>query len=70
MVQVVECDLLPALRCSKSSGVSIRTGAGKVALSELTLISLRLQGEICNSVMHQSHSVGEPAFSWSGVGRC
>lgn len=42
MVQVVEFDLMPALRYSISSGVSSQMGAGKVALSELALISLKL----------------------------
>lgn len=42
MVQVVEFDLLPALRYSKSSGISSQMGAGKVARSELALISLEL----------------------------
>lgn len=42
MVQVAEFDLLLALHYSKSRGVSSQLGAGKVALSELALISLKL----------------------------
>lgn len=68
MVQVVEFDLLPSLRYSKSSRVVSQMGAGKVALSELALISLKPQGEICSSIMHQSCSVRRAAFSWSAVG--
>lgn len=70
MVQVVGFDLLPSLRYSKSSRAASQMGAGKVALSELALISLKPRGEICSSIMHQSRSVRRAVFSWSGVGWC
>lgn len=68
VVQVVEFDLLFSPRYSKSSGIFSQTGAGKVALSELTLIPLKPQGDVCNSITHRSHSGSKTAFGWSGVG--
>lgn len=67
MAQVVGFDLLLTRRYSKSSGIFSQGGAGKVALSELALISLELWGVVCNGVIHQFHSVSKPAFGWSGV---
>lgn len=68
MVQVVGFDLLFSPRYRKSSGIFSQTGAGQVALSELTLIPLEPQGEICNGIMHRSHSGSKTALGWSGVG--